>query len=96
MKFYNKNKGEKKYNILILSNPDNPEYMEEDKMLADAFKADGHNVSMMWIDYDESLDIKFDVILRRKTWVNSENKTAEYKIKNGSHEERLKNSQTKL
>lgn len=83
------------YNILILSNPDNPEYLGEDKMLADAFTADGHNVSMKWIDYDESLDTKFDIILRRNTWVDSESKTAEYKIKNGNLIERLKNCPTK-
>ena len=58
----------KKYNILILSNKDNDEFLE-DTYIADSFRADGHSVDMLWVDFDENLDEKYDVIIRRNTWL---------------------------
>ena len=78
----------KKYNILILSNRDNDEFLE-DTYIADAFRKDGHVVDMLWVDYDELLDKKYDVIIRRNTWVEDENKTVEYYKKNNELKERL-------
>lgn len=78
----------KKYNILILSNRDNDEFLE-DTYIADAFIKDGHIVDMLWVDYDETLDEKYDVIIRRNTWVEDENKTKNYYQKNNVLKERL-------
>ena len=78
----------KKYNILILSNRDNDEFLE-DTYIADAFRKDGHVVDMLWVDYDEALDEKYDVIIRRNTWVEDENKTKNYYQKNNALKERL-------
>ena len=78
----------KKYNILILSNRDNDEFLE-DTYIADAFRKDGHVVDMLWVDYDETLDEKYDVIIRRNTWVEDENKTKNYYQKNNALKERL-------
>lgn len=88
------NKLKNKYRILILSNPENKEHIE-DEYLATAFREDGHLVTMMWVDYDESLDEKFDIIIRRDTWVDSEEKTKEYKIKNDKLIQRLKKKNIK-
>ena len=77
-----------KYKILILSNPSNYEYIE-DKYIANEFKEDGHLVELAWIDYDEKLDDKYDVIIRRNTWVEDEKDTYNYKIKNEILKERL-------
>ena len=60
-----------KYKILILSNPNNYEHIE-DLYIANSFKEDGHFVEVLWIDYDEQLDNKFDIIIRRNTWVEDE------------------------
>lgn len=79
---------ENKYKILILSNPNNYEYIE-DTYIANAFKEDGHLVDLLWVDYDEKLDIKYDVIIRRNTWVEDEKDTYNYKIKNEILKERL-------
>lgn len=78
----------KKYNILILSNRDNDEFLE-DTYIADTFRKDGHVVDMLWVDYDEALDEKYDVIIRRNTWVEDENKTKNYYQKNNALKERL-------
>lgn len=64
----------KKYNILILSNKDNDEFLE-DIYIKKAFEKDENNVDMLWVDYDEKLDEKYDVIIRRNTWVEDESKT---------------------
>ena len=79
---------EDKYKILILSNPNNYEYIE-DTYIANAFKEDGHLVDLLWIDYDEKLDTQYDVIIRRNTWVEDEKDTYNYKIKNQILKERL-------
>lgn len=65
----------KKYNNLILSNKDNDEFLE-DNYIKKAFEEDGNSVDMLWVDYDEILDEKYDVIIRRNTWVEDESKTA--------------------
>ena len=65
---------ENKYKILILSNPNNYEYIE-DKYIANAFIEDGHLVNLLWVDYDEKLDTQYDVIIRRNTWVEDKKDT---------------------
>ena len=77
-----------KYQILVLSNPDNEEYIE-DLYVADSFREDGHLVDVLWINYDEKLDSKYDVIIRRNTWVEDEKDTYNYKIKDKILKERL-------
>jgi len=81
------NKWKDKYKILILSNPNNEEFIE-DLYIATSFREDGHLVSVLWIDYDEKLDSKYDVIIRRNTWVEDEKDTYNYKIKNEVLKER--------
>lgn len=83
-----------KYHILILSNPKNEEFIE-DKYIANAFKEDGHIVKMAWVDYDENLDDKFDIIIRRNTWVEEEKETNYYRIKNDKMKKRLKEKKIK-
>ncbi len=78
----------KKYNILILSNPQNDELME-DMYIANSFKEDGNIVDVKWIDYNENLDENYDIIIRRNTWVEEENKTEYFKLKNDYLIERL-------
>ena len=39
-----------KYRILILSNADNEEVIE-DKYIVKSFEEDGHFVTMLWVDY---------------------------------------------
>ena len=68
-----------KYKILILSNAENEEHIE-DKYLAESLKKDGNIVDISWIDYDEKLDEKYDVIIRRNTWVDKLEKTMKYLI----------------
>ena len=70
-----------KYHILILSNPKNEEFIE-DKYIEKAFREDGHIVKMAWVDYNENLDDKFDIIIRRNTCVENKEETNLYKIKN--------------
>jgi len=77
-----------KYKILILSNPNNEEYIE-DLYVATSFREDGHLVDILWIDYDEKLDSNYDVIIRRNTWVDDEKDTYNYKIKDEILKERL-------
>lgn len=83
-----------KYHILILSNPKNEEFIE-DKYIADTFREEGHIVKMAWVDYDENLDDKFDIIIRRNTWVEDKEETNLYKIKNNKMKERLKEKDIK-
>lgn len=77
-----------KYNILILSNPENEEFIE-DEYLATAFREDGHRVTVKWVDYEEELDEKFDIIIRRNTWVEAGKDTTYFKEKNDILKERL-------
>ena len=83
-----------KYKILILSNKNNKDF-REDTYIAEAFREDGHLVTVLWVDYDEELDEKFDVIIRRNTWVEEEIETINFKIKNDSLKERLKRKNIK-
>ena len=81
-------------NILILSNT-NDEYAKEDLYISNAFEQDGHNVEIHWVDYDSGLDSKFDIIIRRNSWVEIPEKISYYKIKNDALIKRLK-SQNKI
>lgn len=78
----------KKYNILILSNMVGSGF-KDDSILKNAFKRDGHNVTIDNICYDEALDETFDVIIRRNTWVNSTDDTDKLYIDNKNLIERL-------
>ena len=83
-----------KYNILILSNP-NDIYAKEDEILADSFRKDGNNVVIKWLDYDESLDNTFDVVLKRDTWAVKEQDIPKYEKYNNLLKERIKNKPIK-
>ena len=83
-----------KYRILILSNPENEEFVE-DEYVANAFRKDGHIVKMAWVDYDEKMDEKFDVIIRRNAWVEDEKETENYGIKDDLLKRRLKGKKIK-
>ena len=50
---------------------------------------------MAWVDYDENLDDRFDIIIRRNTWVEDKKETNLYKIKNNEIIERLKDKNIK-
>ncbi len=45
---------------------------------------------MVWVDYNENLDDKFDIIIRRNTWVKDEKETNYYRLKNDKMIKRLK------
>lgn len=77
-----------KYKILILSNPNNKEFIE-DLYIATSFREDGHLVDLLRIDYDEKLDNNYDVIIRRNTWGEDEKDTYNYERKNEALKERL-------
>lgn len=84
----------KKYNILILSNLDSI-YAKEDELIAESFRNDGHIVAIKWIDYDEELDDKFDIVLMRDVWVENEQDIPKYQKYNNSLKMRLKNKPIK-
>ena len=84
----------KKYNILILSNP-NDIYAKEDEMLAESFERDGQHVLMQWVDYNEKLDNKYDIVLRRDTWVQEEENIPKYEKYNEILKNRIKNKKIK-
>ena len=84
----------KKYNILILSNP-NDIYAKEDEMLAESFEKDGQNVLMQWVDYDEKLDDEFDIVLRRDTWVQEESQVPKYEKYTNILKKRIKDKPIK-
>lgn len=83
-----------KYNILILSNLQSI-YAKEDELIAESFRNDGHTVSIEWIDYDEELDDKFDIVLMRDIWVENEQDISKYQKYNGLLKMRLKNKPIK-
>lgn len=90
----NDEKKREKYNILILSNPENEEFIE-DEYIANSFREDGHLVTILWVNYDEKLDEKFDIIIRRNTWVEKEEEKMKYKLMNNKLEKRLKEKSIK-
>lgn len=61
--------------ILILSNMSGSGY-NEDLVLKEAFEQDNHQVTIAAVDYDETKDASYDVIIRRNTWVSKEDDTA--------------------
>lgn len=83
-----------KYNILILSNLASV-YAKEDELIAESFRNDGHAVAIKWIDYDEELDNKFDIVLMRDIWVENEQDIPKYKKYNNLLKMRLKNKTIK-
>lgn len=83
-----------KYNILILSNLQSI-YAKEDELIAESFRNDGHTVSIEWINYDEELDDKFDIVLMRDIWVENEQEIPKYKKYNNLLKMRLKNKPIK-
>lgn len=83
-----------KYKILILSNSDSI-YAKEDEFIAESFRNDGHNVLIKWIDYNEELDDKFDIILMRDIWVENEEDIPKYQKYNNLLKDRLKNKPIK-
>ncbi len=82
------------YNILILSNKSNKEF-KDDIYIAKSFEKDGHNVDILWVDYDEKLDEKYDVIIRRNTWFEDEKQAEYFKEHNENLKERLVKKQIK-
>lgn len=65
------------YKILILSREENNEI--EDIYIKNRLIQDGNHVDIKWIDYDESLDDKYDLIIRRNAWIEELRDTAKYK-----------------
>lgn len=82
------------YKILILSNKDNEEFIE-DNYIAESFRKDGNKVSLLWVDYDEHLDEQFDVIIRRNTWVEDISKINYFLTYNRKLINRLKQKRIK-
>lgn len=78
----------KEYKILMLSNLVGSG-LEDDTILAKAFEKDGHSVCIDSINYDESKDSDFDIIIRRNTWTSSEDATNQLHIDNTSLINRL-------
>lgn len=63
--------------ILMLSNFDDDDKVE-DMWIARQFQKDGHIVTMVDVFYDEPLEEIHDIILRRDTWFDDEEKIEEY------------------
>lgn len=57
--------------ILLLTNLKNEE-SKEDIWIADILKKDGNIVDISWIDYDEKLDEKYDVFIKRNIWLSDD------------------------
>lgn len=79
--------------ILLLTNENNEE-KSEDLWIAKSFQEDGNKVDIRWIDYDEKLDDRYDIILKRNTWISQEisiQELQEYEEKSNKLNERLKN-----
>lgn len=64
----------KHYRILILSNGKGSG-LKDDTILKEAFEGDGHQVALETVFYDESQDEQWDIVIRRNTWVSSEEET---------------------
>lgn len=82
------------YKILILSNKENDEHIE-DIYLAESLKKDGNIVDLAWVDYDEQLDEKYDVIIRRNTWVEEFEQIERFAKLNKLLEDRLEKKNIK-
>lgn len=78
----------KKYKILILSNLKGSG-LQEDTILKNAFEKDGHTATLDTVCFDKTLDETFDVIIRRNTWVSTENETNQLYIDNENLIKRL-------
>ncbi len=78
----------KKYKILILSNLV-ASGLKDDTIVKESFEKDGHIADLKAVDYSEEIDENYDVIIRRNTWVSSEDKTADLFAKNANLIKRL-------
>lgn len=65
-----------KYQILILSNMVGSG-LKDDLLVKVAFEEDGHDVQLVPVNYDPKLEDNCDVIIRRNTWANTEEETAD-------------------
>lgn len=81
------------YKILILARPENDEI--EDVYIKDRLMKDGNLVDIRWIDYDENLDDKYDLIIRRNAWVEELQETSKYKELNTNLINRLTSKKIK-
>lgn len=61
--------------ILFFSNNE-----KEDIEITNSLKSDGHIVDVKWMDYDENLDDKYDVIIKRNVWTENEKEMPKYFI----------------
>ncbi len=84
----------RKYKILILSNQGGSG-LSEDTLIKEYFEQEGHWVTLETVDFDETLDDAYDVIIRRNTWVSSEAETPNLEVQNKILIERLKNKDIK-
>ncbi len=64
----------KKYKICILSNGKGSG-LKDDTILMESFQGDGHETCLETVFFDESQDEKWDVFIRRNTWVSTEEET---------------------
>lgn len=78
----------KTYNICILSNGQGSGF-KDDTILKEAFEADGHNVTLETVYFDETQDDKWDIFIRRNTWVSKEEDTHALYLQNQTLIERL-------
>lgn len=62
--------------ILILTNNENK--LTEDNEIADSLRADGHKVSLRWVDSATALN-NYDLIIRRNCWTEDLDKIEYYK-----------------
>lgn len=69
--------------------------LKDDMILQNAFKKDGHSTLLENICYDEKLDMEYDVIIRRNTWVSSTNDTSDLYENNQALIKRLENKKIK-
>ncbi|MCL2355061.1 MAG: hypothetical protein FWC68_04240 [Oscillospiraceae bacterium] len=65
--------------ILIITNMLNKQ-VAEDVLIAKSFFEDNNEVAVVNMDYNESLDEMYDVIIRRNTWYDDESKMKYYYI----------------
>lgn len=77
------------YKILILSNMTGGGF-KDDSLLKVSFEEDGHIAHLKKVNFNEKYDTEYDVIIRRNTWVSTENDTYQLYEDNISLINRLK------
>ena len=80
--------------ILILSNMIGSG-LKDDTLLKNSFEEDGNIVDLKKINFDEKYDDQYDVIIRRNTWVSTEEDTIQLYQDNLKLIDRLKNKKVK-